>query len=114
MRRRAVLGAIGACAVVLSATACSSDSDSDAAPNGSLPEAAVDPTTGPTDATATRAPAPTDGSTQNSSPATESPTAPTNAVPEILQFTAPLVGGGTFDGAADAGIPTVFWFWAPT
>jgi hypothetical protein len=24
------------------------------------------------------------------------------------------VGGGTFDGAAAAGKPTVFWFWAPT
>lgn len=35
------------------------------------------------------------------------------AVPEILQFTAPLVGGGTFDAAAVAGTPTVFWFWAP-
>jgi hypothetical protein len=35
-------------------------------------------------------------------------------VPEALQFTAPLVGGGTFDGAAAAGKPTVFWFWAPT
>jgi hypothetical protein len=35
-------------------------------------------------------------------------------VPEALQFTAPLVGGGTFDGAAVAGKPTVFWFWAPT
>ena len=36
------------------------------------------------------------------------------AVPELLQFTAPLVGGGSFDGAAVAGTPTVFWFWAPT
>jgi len=35
-------------------------------------------------------------------------------VPELLQFTADLVGGGTFDGAATAGKPTVFWFWAPT
>ena len=35
-------------------------------------------------------------------------------VPEALQFTAPLVGGGTFDGTAATGKPTVFWFWAPT
>lgn len=35
-------------------------------------------------------------------------------IPELLQFTADLVGGGTFDGAATAGKPTVFWFWAPT
>jgi hypothetical protein len=51
-------------------------------------------------------------------PATDGTTAPdpTTAavVPDILQFSAPLVGGGTFDGAAVAGIPTAFWFWAPT
>lgn len=35
-------------------------------------------------------------------------------VPEALQFTAPLVGGGEFDGADVALKPTVFWFWAPT
>ena len=42
------------------------------------------------------------------------PTEAVVVVPEALQFTAPLVGGGTFDGAAAAGKPTVFWFWAPT
>ena len=40
--------------------------------------------------------------------------APAAAVPAALQFTAPLLGGGEFDGAAYAGTPTVFWFWAPT
>lgn len=35
-------------------------------------------------------------------------------VPEALRFTAPLVGGGEFDGAAVADKPTLFWFWAPT
>jgi hypothetical protein len=35
-------------------------------------------------------------------------------VPEALQFTAPLVGGGEFSGDAVAGKPTLFWFWAPT
>lgn len=35
-------------------------------------------------------------------------------VAELLQFTAPLVGGATFDAATLAGMPTVFWFWAPT
>lgn len=35
-------------------------------------------------------------------------------VPAALDFTAPLVGGGTFDGAALAGRPVAFWFWAPT
>lgn len=36
------------------------------------------------------------------------------AVPEALRFTAPLVGGGEFDGSAVAGRPVAFWFWAPT
>ena len=36
------------------------------------------------------------------------------AVPQLLQFTAPLVGGGEFVGAAYAGRATAFWFWAPT
>jgi hypothetical protein len=36
------------------------------------------------------------------------------SVPDSLNFRAPLVGGGEFDGAAFAGRPTVFWFWAPT
>ncbi len=33
---------------------------------------------------------------------------------ELLQFTAPLLGGGTFDGTAPTERPLVFWFWAPT
>lgn len=53
-------------------------------------------------------------------PATSDPTAvpPTTGAasveaPEVLRFSAPLVGGGTFDGAAVAGKPVAFWFWAP-
>ncbi len=34
-------------------------------------------------------------------------------VPEILDFEAPLVGGGTLDGAELAGAPVAVWFWAP-
>ena len=41
-------------------------------------------------------------------------TALDSAVPEALRFTAPLVGGGEFDGSAAAGRPVAFWFWAPT
>ena len=41
-------------------------------------------------------------------------TAGDTAVPEALRFTAPLVGGGEFDGSAIAGRPVAFWFWAPT
>ena len=41
-------------------------------------------------------------------------TALDTAVPEALRFTAPLVGGGEFDGTTVAGRPVAFWFWAPT
>jgi peroxiredoxin len=34
------------------------------------------------------------------------------AVPAALQFSAPKVGGGRFDGATLAGKPAVLWFWA--
>ena len=34
-------------------------------------------------------------------------------VPEILEFEAPLVGGGTLKGAELAGAPVAVWFWAP-
>jgi len=70
-----------------------------------------------TDATSTEAPSTEAPSEATTAPAeaTPAPTEPASAVvPEALQFTAPLVGGGTFDGAAVAGKPTVFWFWAPT
>ena len=118
-RRRAAVGAIGAALLLLTATACASDSDDSSA--GSNPPADVSAevavTTDPADAT----PAPTDAdaSAPTSAPAggvpdTTDSTTDAVVVPEALQFTAPLVGGGTFDGTAVAGKPTVFWFWAPT
>ena len=33
-------------------------------------------------------------------------------VPATLAFSAPIVGGGQFDGASLAGRPAVLWFWA--
>jgi thiol-disulfide isomerase/thioredoxin len=42
---------------------------------------------------------------------TSAPSGP--AVPDILDFTAPTVDNGTFDGASLAGKPAVLWFWAP-
>lgn len=103
--------------LLLSVTACSSDSDSTAE---TLPEPAVEDSAGPAEAPAAQPPStdaatgttPTTGS--DTTTAEPSPTEPAVVVPELLQFTAPLVGGGTFDGAAAAGKPTVFWFWAPT
>ncbi len=41
-------------------------------------------------------------------------TAAVVSVPEVLRFSAQLVGGGQLDGATYAGRPVVFWFWAPT
>jgi len=43
-----------------------------------------------------------------------SSTAVPGEVPELLDFRAPLVGGGQLDSAALAGTPVVYWFWAPT
>ena len=36
------------------------------------------------------------------------------AAPAALQFTAPLVGGGTLNLASYAGTTVALWFWAPT
>jgi hypothetical protein len=46
--------------------------------------------------------------------ATAAPAAAPVAVPPTLDFTAPLVGGGTFDAKQYAGKKVAFWFWAPT
>jgi hypothetical protein len=59
----------------------------------------ADPAAGATTAATTAAPA-----------ATVAPV----AVPPTLDFTAPLVGGGTFDAKQYAGKKVAFWFWAPT
>jgi hypothetical protein len=37
----------------------------------------------------------------------------TAAAPDVLAFTAPLVGGGELDAATLAGETAVFWFWSP-
>ncbi len=34
-------------------------------------------------------------------------------VPDLLDFEAPLVGGGVLRGAELAGAPVAVWFWAP-
>jgi hypothetical protein len=36
-----------------------------------------------------------------------------DSVAETLQFQAPILGGGTLDGASLAGRPVLLWFWAP-
>jgi hypothetical protein len=37
----------------------------------------------------------------------------TREIPEILDFEAPLLAGGTLRGADYAGKDVAFWFWAP-
>jgi hypothetical protein len=86
-------------------TACGRNAESATAPQTSPPPT---PSTAGTSAAAT-----TTGAT---SPTADVPASTVAAapVPDSLQFTAPLVGGGSFDGAAFAGTPLALWFWAPT
>ncbi|HET6921432.1 MAG TPA: redoxin domain-containing protein [Jiangellaceae bacterium] len=93
MHRRALVLVVSVAAVALAA--CGSGSDPEGA---TIPE----PTTAFTEPPAgqTTAPAPT-------------PTPPTVPVPDVLDFTAQTVDGGTFDGSILAGRPAVVWFWAP-
>ena len=95
MRRRVSAGCIVLASIAL--TAC----------GGEQPTTQTTPamTTSPPSASAT-APVPTmTGET--------SPGRPPAAVPEVLDFTAQTVDGGTFDGSTLAGAPAVVWFWAP-
>ena len=114
-RHRVAVGAAAITLTLFAATACSSESN-DPVADSPAPTAA-DTTVGDADA-----PDETVAPAESTAPAEEPPTVsdesptsePAVVVPEALQFTAPLVGGGTFDGAALADKPTVFWFWAPT
>ena len=106
-RRRAAVGAIGATLLLFAATACASESDDSGAEPA--PDAAVETTVGDTEVPSPEAP----GTEATTAPAADT-AEPAAVVPEVMAFTAPLVGDGTFDGAAGAGKPTVFWFWAPT
>jgi hypothetical protein len=78
--------------------------------------ASSEPTGSPA-APATSAPAaapattPADGATATTA-ATTAATAP-QFVPEALQLTAPLVGGGDIELTTLAGRPVLLWFWAP-
>ncbi len=89
-------------------SACSSSDSGDATVATPADGADAPQVTAPFSDPAEQAPVATDGA----QPADTTP--PAAAVPQALQFSAPLVGGGTFEGAAVADKPTVFWFWAPT
>ncbi|MFM7684550.1 MAG: hypothetical protein ACKPDI_01335 [Actinomycetota bacterium] len=70
-----------------------------------------DPATGSVAVPATQPPAVASTATGATTLTTEG--GGTTNAPEALQFTAPLVGGGTLDATTLADKPTVFWFWAP-
>ena len=50
--------------------------------------------------------------TASASPARAS-SATAEPLPEVLDFSAPQLGGGTVDGARYAGKDLAIWFWAP-
>ena len=109
-RRVRHIGALALTAGLVAAACSSGSTGSNTADSAAAPAATEAPPAEPTSSNdlpvATEAPA-----------ATEAPTptaAPVPPAPQALQFSAPLVGGGTIDPAAEfAGKPTVMWFWAP-
>jgi len=58
----------------------------------------------------------TSGATTGAATGATNPSAaaPSAAAPAALQFSAPLVGGGTMDFTQFAGQTVALWFWAPT
>jgi hypothetical protein len=103
-RRRSALRSVGTIAAVATLAALSVSCGAD----GNSAEA--DPT-GPTAAAvSTSSPA---GSTASSTVASDDTTTASIATPDALQFSAPVVGGGTLDLASFAGTTVLFWFWAP-
>lgn len=100
-----------AAAALLLLTACGASSEGD---RGSASSAT---TAGSSATTSVSSPAPSasagDTDTADTADTVAAASAPAS-VPDILQFQAPLLGGGTYDGATAAGKVTAYWFWAPT
>ena len=84
-----------ACGIGITIAACGGGDDATPEANGAepAPVVTVDGAEPPLDAAATET---------------------LSEAPALLQFSAPLVGGGDIDATSLAGKPTVFWFWAPT
>ena len=97
--RRSLRLAAFACAAGLAGVACggTSGGDDSSAPAPAADTAAPDTTVADTDST------PVDAGSQSAA-----------SVPALLQFTAPLIGGGEIAADELAGKPTAFWFWSPT
>jgi hypothetical protein len=58
-------------------------------------------------------PASSPSASPNGPKPTKTTASPGVEVPELLDFEAQLLGGGTFRGADLAGKDVAFWFWAP-
>lgn len=115
--------ALAGIALVLTMAACASTDADDAVTDDAVTteaDATVSTTPtgtepGPDSTDAAAEPETSESATGSARADTTAPPEPEPvAVPEALQFSAPLVGGGQFDGGAVAGKPTLFWFWAPT
>ena len=91
MRHRALTVIAG---LALAASACSQTASSAPTNTGSTSSQPIGASTGSTE--------------------TAGPPTPSGAtVPKILDFTAPLLSGGTFRGADYRGRDVALWFWAP-
>ncbi|MEN9506380.1 MAG: hypothetical protein RI958_2306 [Actinomycetota bacterium] len=103
--RRTLVGVLAASALLVDACGPEASTTADT----TSPAASGADSTGTSDADASAGgddtAAPVESSTDTRAPAD---------VPAALQFSSPLVGGGTFEGASLAGTPAAFWFWAPT
>lgn len=94
--------AVAAAALVVSACGTGDDTEAASTPSTTV-EATPEPTPEPT-----QTPATTPGATPDA-PATEEPV----ALPAALDFEAPTVDGGMFEGASLLGQDSVLYFWAP-
>ena len=103
--RRAHAIAVAALVLAGAAAGCSDDP-----PSADVTPA---PTVTPLEPTPTAATSASTAEEPGSTVAGSVADAPEVDVPAALDFRAPLVGGGEFDGATYAGRPVAFWFWAP-
>lgn len=102
MRRRLLAATL--CIAALSA--CGDDSVSTAEPSATAVTPAPTTPTSTTLASEVVETASTGGPTPADTAA--------EAAPEVLQFAAPLLGGGSLDFTQYAGRTVALWFWAPT
>ena len=99
-----------ACGIGITIAACGGGDDATPEANGAdpAPVVTVDGPEPPLD------PAPVVTVDGTEPPLDAAATETLSEAPALLQFSAPLVGGGDIDATSLAGQPTVCWVWAPT